>query len=136
MLDYLRTLPPRFKDAETHADEDKKKKELIEIKNGAEAMVYSTEKTLTELSDKISEDAKKDITEKLDALKAVKDGDDFEAIKKATDEVMQAAQKVGEEMYKQQQAEGSADAQNPEAEHSEQNKESDEPEEGEIEEEK
>ena len=123
------------KDAEEHADEDKKKKELIEIKNGAEAMVYSTEKTLSELGDKISDEAKKDITEKLDALKAVKDGEDFEAIKKATDDVMQAAQKVGAEMYQQNQG-AQGQSQEGAAEQTEGQKDSAEPEEGEFEEKK
>ncbi len=90
------------KDAEAHAEEDKKRKELIEAKNSADALIYSTEKSLGELGDKVSEDVKKEVTEKLEELKKVKDGDDLEAIKKANDAVMQAAQKVGEQMYKAQ----------------------------------
>lgn len=88
------------KDAEAHAEEDKQKKELIEAKNSADGLIYSTEKSLNELGDKVSEDVKKDVTAKLEELKKVKDGEDAEAIKKANDAVMQAAQKVGEEMYK------------------------------------
>jgi len=90
------------KDAEAHAEEDKKKKELIEAKNSADALIYSTEKSLAELGDKISEEIKKEVQEKLEELKKVKDGEDVEAIKKANDAVMQSAQKVGAEMYKQQ----------------------------------
>jgi len=90
------------KEAELHADEDKKKKEAVEIKNTADTLVYSTEKTLKDFEGKISEETKKAVTEKLEALKKVKDTDDTVAIKKATDELMQAAQKVGEEVYKAQ----------------------------------
>ncbi|MFC1598911.1 molecular chaperone DnaK [Patescibacteria group bacterium] len=101
------------KDAEAHAEEDKVKRELIDAKNSADGLIYSTEKSLQELGDKVSEDVKKDVTDKIEELKKVKDGEDAEAIKKANDAVMQAAQKVGEEMYKQQQsasAEASTDA--------------------------
>jgi molecular chaperone DnaK len=90
------------KEAELHADEDKKKKEAVEIKNTADTLVYSTEKTLKDFEGKISEETKKAVTERLDALKKIKDSDDTVAIKKATDELMQAAQKVGEEVYKAQ----------------------------------
>jgi molecular chaperone DnaK len=90
------------KDAEAHAEEDKKKKELIDARNSADALIYSTEKSLQEVGDKVSEDIKKDVQAKLEELKKVKDSDDAEAIKKANDAVMNAAQKVGEEMYKAQ----------------------------------
>ncbi|MBT3356061.1 molecular chaperone DnaK [bacterium] len=88
------------KDAELHAEEDKKKAEEIEIKNTADAIVHSTEKTFKEVGDKISDDKKKPVEEKLEALKKIKDGDDFEAIKKASEELSTEAQKIGEEMYK------------------------------------
>ncbi len=91
------------KDAEAHAEEDKKKKELIEAKNSADTLIYSTEKSLNELGDKVSEDVKKEVQDKIEELKKVKDGEDAEIIKKANDAVMQAAQKVGEQMYKAQQ---------------------------------
>jgi molecular chaperone DnaK len=92
------------KDAELHAEEDKKKKELVELKNQAEAMVYTTEKMMKDYAAKISEDDKKKVEEKLNALKALKDSTDQEAIKKAADELTDVAQKVGGEMYKQEQA--------------------------------
>jgi molecular chaperone DnaK len=88
------------KDAEAHAEEDKKKKELIEAKNMAETLAYSTEKALRDAGDKITADEKKPVEEKVEALKKVKEGDDLEAIKKATEELSQAAQKIGEKLYK------------------------------------
>ena len=105
------------KDAETHAEEDKKKKESIEIKNTAETMVYTTEKMLKEAGDKVSADDKKPVEEKLEELKKIKDGDDLEAIKKVSDELAEVAQKVGAAMYQAQQAESQAQQsaqQNPE----------------------
>ena len=73
------------KEAERFAEEDKKRKENIEVKNNADQIVYQTEKTLEELGDKVSADDKAKVTAKLDALKAIKDGEDLEAIKKAID---------------------------------------------------
>ena len=92
------------KDAEAHAEEDKKKKESIEIKNTAETMVYTTEKMLKEAGDKVNADDKKAVEEKLEELKKLKDSEDLEAIKKASDELAQVAQKVGAAMYQAQQA--------------------------------
>jgi len=94
------------KDAEAHAQEDKKKRELVEVKNIADTLIFTTEKALKEARDKISQDNKKSIEQNLEALKKVKDGDDIEAIKKATQELSQAAQKIGEELYKAQQQAG------------------------------
>jgi molecular chaperone DnaK len=87
------------KDAEAHAEEDKKKKELIELKNHAETMVYTTEKMLKEHADKIPEDKQKEIQDKVDELKKVKDGEDAEAIKKIADELTETASAVGQEVY-------------------------------------
>ncbi|MDA0208363.1 MAG: molecular chaperone DnaK [bacterium] len=95
------------KDAETHADEDKKKRENIEVKNVADTMVYTTEKMLKDNADKISEEDKKAVEEKTEALKAVKDGDDIEAIKKASEELSEVAQNVGAALYQAEQAAGS-----------------------------
>lgn len=91
------------KDAEMHAEEDKKKQESIESKNIADNLVYTTEKTLRESGDKISAEAKKEVEEKLEELKKVKEGDNIDEIKAKTSELSQAAQKIGEEMYKSQQ---------------------------------
>lgn len=106
------------KDAEVHADEDKKKKENIETKNQADSMVFQTEKTLKDMGDKVSADVKKQVEENLEALKKVKDGEDIEAIKKAIEELNQTVTKIGEQMYKDQgnQASGAQGAGEPQAE--------------------
>ncbi|HCU71022.1 MAG TPA: molecular chaperone DnaK [Candidatus Moranbacteria bacterium] len=93
------------KDAEAHADEDKKKKENVETKNMADTLVFTTEKALRDVGDKVSADKKKPVEEKIEALKKVKDGEDYEAIKKATQELSAEAQKIGEELYKAAQPE-------------------------------
>jgi molecular chaperone DnaK len=89
------------KDAELHADEDKKKKEKIEAQNQADTLVYSTEKALKEYGDKVDADTKKGIEAKLEELKKLKTSEDPEAIKKASEELSQAAMKLGEIMYKE-----------------------------------
>lgn len=94
------------KDAELHADEDKKKKEVIETKNQADSMVFQTEKTLKDLGDKVPADVKKEVEEKIEALKKVKDGEDIAAIKKAIEELNQTVSKIGAQMYKEQGAAG------------------------------
>jgi molecular chaperone DnaK len=88
------------KDAELHAEEDKKKKEKIETKNHADSMAYQIEKDLKEHGDKVDASIKKDIEDKLEALKKVLPGDDTEAIKKASEELAQASMKLGEAIYK------------------------------------
>ena len=106
------------KDAELHADEDKKKQELIEARNVADTLIYTTEKMFKDLGDKVKPEDKTAIEEKITALKGVKDADDVAAIKKTTDELGELAQKVGAAMYEQKQqadaagqpaAEGSAE---------------------------
>jgi len=87
------------KDAEMHAEEDKKKKENVEIKNMAETLIFTTEKALKEAGDKITADEKKPVEEKIEALKGIKDGEDYPAIKKATEELSEAAQKIGQKLY-------------------------------------
>ncbi len=96
------------KDAEAHAEEDKKKKEMIEVKNMADTLAYTTEKALKDAGDKITDDERKPVLEKLEALKQVKDGSDPEAIKKATEELSTEAQKIGEKLYKASQPEQGA----------------------------
>ncbi len=88
-------------DAEAHADEDKKKQELIEIRNLADTTIYTVEKMLDEYKDKLSDDEKKNMTEKIAAVKAVKDGEDVEAIKTAADALNKDAQAIGAKMYQQ-----------------------------------
>ncbi len=92
------------KDAEEHADEDRKKKEMIEKKNIAETMIYTTEKGLKEHGDKLEEEEKKEIEEKMEAAKKALEGDDIEAIEKTSDELATAAQKIGEILYKEEEA--------------------------------
>ena len=87
------------KEAEAHAEEDKKKKEQVEIKNQAEAVVFQTEKLIKESADKMKGADKKELEEKLAALKTIKDTDQHEEIKKKMDELSQVAQKIGAAMY-------------------------------------
>lgn len=100
------------KDAEQHAEEDKKKKESVEARNKADSSVYQVEKSIADLGEKLPEDNKKPVQEKLDALKEVlgKEDADKETIEKATEELMQASQKIGEMLYKEQQAAGDSSA--------------------------
>jgi len=123
------------KDAEVHAEEDKKKKDLVEARNLADTLVYTTEKALREAGEKIPADKKKPVEEKIEALKKVKDGDDISVIKKATEELSQAAQKIGQELYAAAQAadkEKSASADKQAAQDDEKKDEKSEVKEGEI----
>jgi molecular chaperone DnaK len=91
------------KQAEVHAEEDKKKKELIEAKNQAEALIYSCERTLKEAKDKIPDSLKKEVDVKVEELKKVKESDNIEEMKRLSEELSQVIQKAGAELYKQQQ---------------------------------
>ena len=88
-------------DADVHTEEDKKKKELANAKNIAEMTFYTAEKSLKDNEAKISEETKKNVNEKIEELKKVKDGVDLSAIKKVTEDLSLAMQKIGEEMTKQ-----------------------------------
>lgn len=104
------------KEGERYAEEDKKKREKVEIKNSADQVLYLAEKSLRDAGDsaqggsasggKVSEDVKKEVQEKIDALKAVKDGEDMEVIKSNVQELSKTLQKIGEAMYKQSQQKG------------------------------
>jgi len=87
-------------DAELHAEEDKKKKEAIEVKNTADQLVYTAEKALKDAEGKIGEDIKTAVQEKITALNSVKETGDKEAIMKATAELSTEMQKIGEAMSK------------------------------------
>ena len=89
------------KEAEKFAEEDKKRKEKIEVKNNADQTVYQLEKTLGEIGDKATEDEKKAVQDKLDELKKVKDGEDIEAIKAAIEAANQAFYPIAAKMYQQ-----------------------------------
>jgi molecular chaperone DnaK len=97
------------KDAEMHAEEDKKKKELIDAKNMADNFIFTWEKTEKEAGDKINADLKKEINEKLEALKKAKEGDNMEEIKTRSSEFSAIIQKAGSELYKQAQEKPKAD---------------------------
>ncbi|MBP1744787.1 MAG: chaperone protein DnaK [Firmicutes bacterium] len=94
------------KDAEMFAEEDRKKKEGIETKNNADQAVYQSEKTLKDLGDKVSAEDKANIEAKIAAVNAVKEGEDLEAIKKATEELTEAFYAVSSKLYQAEAAQG------------------------------
>ncbi|HOA47655.1 MAG TPA: molecular chaperone DnaK [Candidatus Paceibacterota bacterium] len=95
------------KEAEIYAEEDQKKKDLIEAKNVAETLVYTSQKTLADAGDKISQEIKKEVEEKIQDLQKVLNGEDINEIKQKTQELSQSIQKIGAQMYGQgQQGEG------------------------------
>ena len=99
------------KDAEAHAEEDKKQRELIEAKNQADTLIYSSEKALREYGDKLDESEKKKIESAIEDLKKAKDaGTSQEDIRKAIDHLAQASQKLGEKVYEAAQKEAAAAA--------------------------
>ncbi|WP_277911466.1 molecular chaperone DnaK [Magnetospirillum gryphiswaldense] len=103
------------REAEAHAAEDKKRKETVEARNHADGLVHSTEKSLKEFGDKADASLKAEIEGAITALRAVMDGDDAEVIKAKTEALMQASMKLGEAMYKAQEAGGGADDSAPQA---------------------
>ncbi|MBP9686607.1 MAG: Hsp70 family protein, partial [Candidatus Doudnabacteria bacterium] len=103
------------KEAESHATEDKKRREVVDLRNQADQIIAVSEKTLKDAGDKAKPEDKTAVEEKVKALKDVKDKDDTEAIQKAMSELSDAIQKVGAAMYADQQsqpasAEGAADS--------------------------
>lgn len=98
------------KEAERFAEEDKKRKEKIEVKNNADQVAYQTTKTLEELGDKVTADDKAKVQAKLDELNKVKDGEDLEAIKKAMDELNQEFYAISSKIYADANANGAAGA--------------------------
>jgi len=96
-----------IKDAEAHADEDKKARELIDTKNTAENMIHATEKSITDLGDKVEADEKAAAESAIAELKAALEGDDKDAIEAKTTALTEAAGKIAEKAYaEKQQAEG------------------------------
>jgi molecular chaperone DnaK len=91
------------KEAEAHASEDQKKKDLAEARNLSEQMVYTAEKALKDAEGKITDEIKTGVNSKIEELKKVKDSEDVDLIKKATDELSKEMQKIGESMQKQNQ---------------------------------
>ncbi|HET8580967.1 MAG TPA: molecular chaperone DnaK [Candidatus Paceibacterota bacterium] len=105
-------------DAETHAEEDKKKHEAAEVNNAADQLVYTAEKSLTEHGEKVGEDVRKDVEEKVSAVKKAREGSDLDAIKAATEALSGSLSKIGEAVQKaaqqQQPEQGNANG-NPES---------------------
>ncbi len=95
------------KDAESHAEEDKKKRESIEIRNAAETLVYSSEKALKDAGDKVKQETGKEVTEKIEAVKDALKGESTDKIKEAADKLSETIQKVGQELYGSQNQSGS-----------------------------
>ena len=89
------------REAELHAQEDKRKRDLIEARNTADSLIYTSQKTLKDAGDKISAETKQEIEQKIEDLKRVKDGDKIEEIKEKTQALSQAVQKIGAAMYQQ-----------------------------------
>ena len=87
------------KDAELHAEEDKKNRELVDARNMADSLIYSTEKSIKELGDKLDESTKEDINRAIENLKKAMEGEDTEEIKRLADELTQASHKLAETMY-------------------------------------
>ena len=94
------------KDAEAHAVEDKKKKDLIETRNIADTMVYTTQKMIEDNKEKIKDEDKKTLEEKMEAVTKLKDSDDIDAIKKVSEDLSLTAQKIGGALYQDQAAQG------------------------------
>jgi molecular chaperone DnaK len=90
-----------IKDAEMHAEDDKKKKELVEARNSADALIYSSEKSIKELGDKVDSDTKNKVEESIAALQKAMEGEDAEEIKRVSEELTQASHKLAEAMYQQ-----------------------------------
>lgn len=101
------------KDAEAHAEEDKKKKDVIEAKNKADQMIYTTEKTLKDYGDKISSGEKKNIEDKIEKVRQSMKGESADEINRSIDELMQASHKIAEQIYKQTGAQQQTASQEP-----------------------
>ena len=96
-------------DAEAHAEEDKKFRELVSTRNKADAAVHSVEKALKDVGDKVSDDEKKAATEAIEAVRAAMSGDDREEIEKKTTELEQASSAIVQKMYEQSAGSAGAD---------------------------
>ena len=96
-----------IKDAEAHADEDKHRRDEAEVRNNADTLVYQTEKLLREHGDKITDEERAEVDEKFAALVTQLEGDDLDAIRGATEAVMNASQQFSQRLYEQASAENS-----------------------------
>lgn len=95
-----------IREAEQYAEEDRRKKELAEARNQADSLIYSVEKTLRELGNKVSEPLRKEVEEKIARLKEVMEGEDINAIRRASDELTQASYKLAEMLYREKTSAG------------------------------
>ncbi len=98
------------REAEAHADDDKKKQELIEARNHADSLIYGTEKSLKDLGDKADAALKGEIEQKIAALRTLMEGSDSDAIKQSTEDLAQASHKLAEQLYQQQGPDGAPGA--------------------------
>jgi molecular chaperone DnaK len=89
-----------IEEAEKHDEEDRRKRELAEARNQADSLIYSVEKTLRELGDKAPADLRKEVEEKIAKLREKMEGDDIEAIRRASDELTQASYRLAEMLYR------------------------------------
>ncbi len=90
-----------IKDAELHSEDDKKKRELVEARNTADALIYSTEKSIKDLGDKVDAETKSKVEAAIEPLKKAMEGEDAEEIKRLSEELTQASHKLAEAMYQQ-----------------------------------
>ncbi len=111
------------RDAEKFAEEDKKKKEQVELRNQAETLVYQTEKSLKDFGEKVSAPDRQGIEQKITGVKDALKGNDSEAIKRAMEELTQASHNLASEVYKAQQAAGQQAGPQPEQQQKEQSQE-------------
>jgi molecular chaperone DnaK len=100
-------------DADKNADADKQKRDLAEVQNTAEQMIYAAEKSLKDYGDKVSEDVKKEVQEKIDALKSARNGTDVSGIRSASDALSTSMQKIGQAMSQNQQQSAPENQQKP-----------------------
>lgn len=103
------------REAELHAEEDLKRRELIEARNNADSTIYSAEKTLRDLGDKVPSDIKSQVEESVKKVREVKDGDDTEAITKEVETLAQVLQQVGQAAYAQEENPSDESSQDPES---------------------
>jgi len=103
------TIDQMVKDAEAHAEDDRRKKEEAEVRNNADSLVYQTDKLLREQGDKIDGDEKDKVAQALEELKTALAGTDLEAIKTATEVLMTASQTFAQQLYEQAAAENAAE---------------------------
>ena len=101
----------KIKEAEMNAEADAKRQEEIEIRNNADSLIYTSEKTLNELKDQVSEDEKTKVEDLVKELRELIAGDDVAAIKEKSDELSTVIQEIGAKMYQQAQAEAQAQQQ-------------------------